>query len=348
MAMFLFGDRNPQIFGLLGEAEFLAIVRSLVSSEGAAEHLASSEVVAAAVGCGLLSRNGEGLHAGPRLVPIPADAEAGLPTLMRPPLASYVEITGDVAGELEAAYGMTEPSRRFSWPQVRHAVVAGMFLDLAMGNEVYSSGQIQRRPVGDSVVWAFGGISAQNPYGVQWTPGPSRSAFTQLWHRNVDRGEGRFTSAMVACLGELSAGAQQTQRAGELLYLRHLGLVRRIEGRFRVEIPVFGPSDTRLLLPVLVAGARRLVADAIGPALDLLAHHPWWRERFRLDRYRHAAVRLVLEYGIDRVILSKVLAPFPKGGALPAEWGRWVWQEAEKEPFTLMPNVITRGEGPPA
>lgn len=341
MVMYLFGDRNPEISALMSDPEFQALVRQLFPSGETQASPAWTRVSEAAARCGLLVREGDLLRAGPKLVPIPAAAEADLPSLLRPTLANYVEITREVTSELRAAYQKTEPSRHFEWPRVSHAMVAGMFLDMAMGNEIYGSGQILRRPVGDTVVWAFEQISARNAYGVQWTPGPGRTSFTQIWHRNVRRSDIRFTSLLVELMSHVALGGNGSSGAKELLYLRHLGLVRKAGSSLEIAVPVFGPDDAEALLPILVEGAGRLVADAITPALDSLVYHPWWRERYQQDRYRHAAVRAVLEYGIDRVILSNVLQPFPEHQDLPPEWGRWLWMESEG-PLTLMPNVISR------
>ena len=341
MAIYLFGDRNSEISALIGDPGFQELVRELFANGRAQVPPIPSRAADAAVTCGLLEKEGDVLSEGPRLVVIPASAEVDSPSLMRPSLASYVGIAAEVASELRRVYERTAASRRFGWPQVSHAIVAGMFLDLAMGNEVYGSGQILRRPVGDTVVWAFEGISARNAYGVQWTAGPQRTFFAQLWHRKVRRGHVRMTSALVSLLAEVALGSSGSLSAEELLYLRHLGLLRKSGSSFRVEVPVFGPDDSENLLPILVEGGQRLVADAIVPALDSLAYHPWWRERYRQDRYRHAAVRLVLEYGIDRVILSKTLEPFPEQKDLPVEWGRWLWIEPEGN-LTLMPNILSR------
>lgn len=340
MTMFLFGDRNPEISAVMDDSQFQRLVRKLFAEDTVA-FTGSPSIVEAAERCGLVRRSRDRVTTGPRLVTIPSQAEVDLPTVMRPTLANYVEITREVISELRLAYERTSPSRRFGWPQVSHSVVAGMFLDLAMGNEVYGSGQVSRRPVGDTVVWAFEGISARNAYGVQWTPGSQRMFYAQLWHRGVQRKEIRCTSALVDLLGAIAFGNGATPAAKELLYFRHLGLVRKAGTSFQVEIPAFGPADTGILLPVLIEGARRLVTDAIAPALDSLVHHPWWREKFQQDAYRHAAVRLVLEYGIDRVILSGVLEPFPERQDLPVEWGRWLWAEPEGQ-LTLMPNIKAR------
>jgi hypothetical protein len=41
------------------------------------------------------------------------------------------------------------------------------------------------------------------------------------------------------------------------------------------------------------------------------------------------AIRLILEYGIDRVISAGVCDPFPELPETPVEWGRWLWDDPE-------------------
>ena len=48
------------------------------------------------------------------------------------------------------------------------------------------------------------------------------------------------------------------------------------------------------------------------------------------EAYRHAALRLILDLGIDRVISAGVCDPFPDLPNLsetPAAWGRWLWDD---------------------
>jgi hypothetical protein len=112
-----------------------------------------------------------------------------------------------------------------------------------------------------------------------------------------------------------------------MLVLKHLQLVRTSAGAPRLQVPAFGASDAARLREPLEQGARRLVAGAIDPALALLKLHPWWRERVRSEAYRHVAIRLILEYGIDRVISADVCDPFPEPPEAPVEWGRWLWDD---------------------
>jgi hypothetical protein len=155
-----------------------------------------------------------------------------------------------------------------------------------------------------------------------------------------------LSPAVVERLAALASGAPVLPTSPEMLYLRHLKLVRKAEAGYELQIPFFGPADTARLLPILTQGAQRLVADSIVPALDLFTEAPWWRERIVEEPLRHAAVRLILEYGIDRVIASKVLEPFPTGQEPAISWGRWGWEEEETS-LTLLPSVLAGQKGAP-
>jgi hypothetical protein len=214
-----------------------------------------------------------------------------------------------------------------------------MFLDLAMGRELVRSGQVSLRPDRGTVVWAFEGLSAGNAYGVQWAPATRpRAGFAQLWSRRARRPPLRLGTAVVEALWRTALGDTVADTPEEHLYLRHLKLARKAGSSLDVQVPAFGPPDTERLLPLLDHGARELVADAIVPALALVGEHPWWNERIHEEAYRHAAVRLILEYGIDRVIAAGGLEAFPQGPDLEAEWGRWIWVEAEGA-LSLVPGA---------
>lgn len=349
--LFLFGDNHPEIAELIDDPGFRRLVRELYREERVAAP-PELPLVERAVACGLLTREGGGLTPGPRLVTVPESADDGVLELMRPAMALYVEIAGEVIAEMREVFEGSAAARAFSWPDVRHALAAGMFLDLAMGREVVRGGEITRRPSGDCVVWAFERITPRNGYGVQWTPTgqppvDEPTFYAQLWHLDVQRPNGRLSPRMADLLVRAARGEDLGDAAREALFLRHLGLLRRSGSRLEVRIPVFDPAVTERLLPILDAGGRRLVADAVAPALERLADHPWWGPRIDRQAYRHAAVRLVLEYGVDCVIASDVLAPFPAPEGLSPAWGRWIWAEPAGE-LSLMPSRVAEIEETPA
>lgn len=345
LAIYLFGDNDPDIASLIRDRSFQGLVAPLFRSSEAAISPPPPPSFELALRTGLLAAEDGVYRAGPRLTPIPAVAERDLPDLMRPMLAHYVEIADDVAAELRPIYEQTSVSRHFGWHRISHTLIAGIFLDLAMGIELFCSGRILGRLVGDTTVWAFEGVSAENAFGVQSnTGGEGRVLFAQLWHRQARRSGIRLNSNLVNLLARVVRGEAVDCKSKELLYLRHVKLVRTKDSSLIVQVPSFRSGDTEPLLPTLVQGARRLVEDAIAPALHVLGDHPWWREKVRQNGYRHAAVRLILEYGVDRVIASRVLDPFPEGGEVPVEWGRWLWEESEG-PLTLIPKVAT-GQSP--
>lgn len=329
--LYLFGERNPEIAALLRERSFQRLVGELFRSDEPALPREPSPFWEEAVRLGLLAAGEErgAYRAGRRLVLIPAGAERGAAGLLRPALERYVEIAGATGAELCAVYGRTAAAERFSWPQVSHAVLAGLLLDLAVGREVLRSGRIVRRPAGDPVIWAFQGVSAQNAYGVSAAPAgpPCPAFFAELWHRGVRRSEPRLSPSLVEILVRIARGEEAGGTPRDLLVLKHLKLVRTAGRALRLQVPAFPQADTARLRVPLEEGARKLVAEAVLPALDLLEHHPWWREGLRSAAYRHAAVRLILEHGIDRVIAAGVCDPFPASREVPVEWGRWLWED---------------------
>ena len=329
--LYMFGERSPEIAALLREQSFQSLVGELFRIEEPALPREPPSVWDDAVRLDLLASTGDRYRAGRRLVLIPAAAERGAADLLRPALARYVEIAADTGARLRAAYGETTAAERFSWDQVSHSLLAGLFLDLAMGQEVLRSGRVARRPTGDSVIWAFQSVSAENAYGVSVVPArpPHRAAFAELWHRRTRQAEPRVSPALVEMLARIARGEPAGGSPRELLVLKHLRLVRTSGGALRLQVPAFGASAAARLRGPLEQGARRLVADAIDPALALLERHPWWRERVRSEAHRHVALRLILDYGIDRVISAGVCDPFPELPEAPVEWGRWLWDDPE-------------------
>jgi len=314
---------------LLRERSFQSLVGRLFRAEAPALPPEPPPVWEEAVRLDLLAAAGDGYRAGRRLVLIPAAAGRGVADLLRPALARYAEIAADTGARLRAAYGATAAAERFAWPEVSHALLAGLFLDLAMGREVLRSGRISRRPTGDAVLWAFQEISAESSIGVSVVPAapPCRAAFAELWHRRFRRTGPRPGPALVEILARIARGEPAGGSSRDLLLLKHFRLVRTAGGVPRLQVPAFGAGDAARLRGPLEQGARRLVAEAIDPALELLERHPWWRERVRSEAYRHAALRLILDHGIDRVLAAGVCDPFPDLPGVPVAWGRWLWDD---------------------
>jgi len=337
--IYLFGDHNPRVAALVRERSFHDLVSDLFGSEEPDLPSQRPPVWEDATRFELLAADGERYRAGRRLVLIPAVAERGLVDLLRPALARYVDVAAAAGAELRAGYGRTAAAERFTWSQVGHSLLAGLFLDLAMGREVLRSG-ISSQTAGDTVIWAFQGVSAENTFGVTAIPtGPQhRAMFAELWHHRVRRIVPRMNPCLVEVLLRIAGGQQEAGGSRELLVLKHLKLVRTVGRSLQLQVPAFGAADTERLLVPLSEGARQLVADAIVPALDILEdRHTWWQERIRHEAYRHAAVRLILEYGVDHVVSAGVCEPFPQAAEIPVEWGRWLWHEPEG-PRTVIPR----------
>jgi hypothetical protein len=344
--MYAYGDQNPEIASLLRERSFQHLVGGLFRSEEATLPSEPPLLLQDAVRLDLLASSGTAYRAGRRLVLIPAAAEREVAGLLRPALESYVAVAARVKTDLLGTYTRTAVAEQFPWSRVSHSILAGLFLDLAMGLEVFRSGIIARPPSGDTVIWAFQGVSAENAYGVCSIPAasPRRAHFGELWHHRARRSEPRLGHSHVALMIRCAHGEQGPNSPKDLLYLKYLGLVRKAGDSLQLQVPAFGTADTEQMLAPLTEGARRLVTEAIIPSLELLEHHPWWRQRVHHEAYRHAAIRLILEHGIDAVIASGACDPFPEAGEVSVEWGRWLWEEPDG-PRTVMPHLAaSRGQ----
>lgn len=322
--LYLFGRADAETSRALGEAAFGEAVVRLARSQ-----VVEPDAVATAdrerwVGAGLLAHDGDRLVAGRRLLVVPRPAEADAFAALGESVGRYLEVAADAVPRLERSYAATATARRWSWDEVAHAVVAGMLLDLSVGREFGILPRVGRRQ-GDSVVWAFEGVSTDNGLGVVWCEAPGGDwGAGQLWHRAVRRSAVRLSPAMVALAGRVAIGQPEPAAPREMLYLRHQRLVRRAGDGFEVTWPTFRPRDAARLSRPLRHGGRRLLSAAITPALATLAEHPWWGRCRDDDSYRHLVLRLMLEYGADRAFSSGLLADPPRGEA-PETWGRWLW-----------------------
>lgn len=335
----MFGDRNPEIAALLPDQSFAQLICELFATEQPRLPSKLPHIWNKTARLDLVAPDGTTYRAGTRLVLIPAIAELEIADLLRPALDRYVEIAAYVSSELRTSYSQTVAAERFTWSQASHSVLCGLFLDLAMGREVIHSGVISRGSTGDTVVWAFQDGSAENAYGVSAIAAelPQRALFAELWHYKSRRSRPLLSRTLVGILTKIAQG-EPAGSAKEILYLKHLGVLRTEERSLRLQIPAFGPSDTQRLLEPLTEGAKRLVGEAIIQALELLEDHRWWGTRVCQEAYRHAAIRLILEYGMDRVISAGICDPFPEFQDTSTCWGRWLWEELDG-PTTIMPHL---------
>ena len=274
---------------------------------------ADDEAARLANAAGLITREPAPGAPGPRLVLVSRRQSRDLRAGMDRALERYLAITTETVAQLQVAYESCTAARRFSWREAEHAITAGLFLDLAVGQRLGLAAQLQREQRAH-VVWAFEHIESENGYGVILAEHVGRRAgVVELWHCGVRRTPLRLSERGVALLCE---AAERSPAAAPM--------------------PVFTAGDTRRLIEVLDAGADRLVTEALDPILDLAFALASWRPLHARSSLRQAVARLVLEYGIDRVVDAGVLTPFPAGDAVPVHWGRWVWQEPVASP-PLMP-----------
>lgn len=138
---------------------------------------------------------------------------------------------------------------------------------------------------------------------------------------------------MVELLAAHARGERVALGGPDALYLRFAKLLRGSE----IIIPTFLPDDTERMLAALGPSASRIVEQALLPAIEEVKRLPSWGEVDRSESYRHAAVRLLLEYATDRVVDAGLLAPFPEGVGVASTWGTWLWIEPDHRPAKLVP-----------
>lgn len=267
-----------------------------------------------------------GLRFDDGFVTLPAAAAEVFTQAVATRLDDYADAASAALPQLRGAFLRTRPAQRFDWEHVEHAVVAGMFLDLAIGSCLWKAGLIRRR-YDDTVVWAIDSAPSRNSFGVQWIGSRiRRCAVAQLWHVDVPRPALRLAEADVRWLCTAARGGDVAGDPRMLLRLRYFGFVSRSDDTLHVRIPALVPSDCEHLFSVLAECAMRLVQRVVRPLLANVERLQPGVPMAR-DSYRHVLIRLLLEAGIDRVVASGLCEPFPKG-VPPAEWGRWLWEES--------------------
>ena len=322
--LYLFGTPRPDLAAAIRDSAFADLVVALARHGRVAAEAVEPPSREAWLAAGLLAAEDEWLRPGPTLLVVPRRAEAEAVAATAPHLDRYLALVAEAVLSLRGAYEETAAARRWSWAEVADAVVAGMLLDLAVGREFGILGAV-RRHSGDSVVWAFEHLSADQGVGVAWVEsGAGDWAAAQLWHPAVRRRPVRLTPAMVDLLGRTALGTAPPAGA-DVLYLRHARvLVGKQGGGAGVELgwPVFVPADAARLSVPLAHAADRIFRQAVVPALDALAQRPWWRRRGGDPSYRHAGLRLLLSYACQRVY-GELLAEPP--AEVAESWGRWLW-----------------------
>lgn len=346
LTCFLYGQIDPAIEGVLDEPGFRQVLEACLHhgrfTQGEGE---GAGLVGRAQACGLLERTDDGaFRPGPRLVIMSAAMERAFHAVVAPLVEAELGIVAETVPLLQEAYGACSTAARFGWPEVCHTVVAAMLLDLAVGVELHLAEDVGRTS-GPGVVWAFERLTAQNGFGVRMTTAPDgRAAFSQMWHVRVKRAPLGVAPGMVELLARHARGEEVALGGREGLYLKFMKLLRGSE----ITIPVFLPEDTEQLLAPLREGASRIVRDVVLPAFERVKQEqPLWRELDRSESYRHSAMRLLLEYAIDRVVEAGVIPAFPEGEGVPLAWGTWLWIEPPDRPAQLIPTGFEAASGAP-
>ncbi|HEX4953123.1 MAG TPA: transglutaminase domain-containing protein [Thermoanaerobaculia bacterium] len=345
--LYLFGRPDPDLWALAQRPEVERTLHCLFHQPRVPREPVSAQLHQRALEARLLRADGEDLAVGSRVVPVPREAERAFHCLARPLIDHYLAVVAATVPALQSAWEGCAAARDFSWQEVAHAVVAGLFIDLAVGRRLGIADEVHEDQ-GPSVLWLFEALSGGEPFGVQWIGHPERlCAFAQLWHRRVGRTPPTLARPLLDLLAGLAEADAVPPGSRSWLLLRHLGLARSFAPSARgLVFPVFGPADTSLLEEPLGRGAERVVSEVLMPAFELAAEDPWWRRSRQQRAFRHAIVRLMLEYVIDRAVAERVVPPFPPAAEASPGWGRWLWSEPEGAP-SLFPRPAHAGREEP-
>jgi hypothetical protein len=265
------------------------------------------------------------MRPGKRLTLVPEAQEVRLQAMMKPALDRYLRVVGRALPRLRATFLQCEASRRFTWSEANHSVVAGMLMDLSLDRMLPARFRETAPGEASFSAWAFERSRANNSFGVQMVSDEAGDwTFAQLWHCRSTRPALRIDSGLVTALARLATGRGGSQPEGAarpLLKLRYFKLAQGAGGACEPRFPAFAAEEWRRLSSAVAEHAVALRDTAVLSFLDGLAGDRFWSEPGRL----HAAVRLMLESATDRVVDAGLLPPFPAGDD-PAAWGRWMWQ----------------------
>ena len=324
--LYVYGTGDPRLSRLLDSPSFSQLVARLMKNGVIEPSAAEAALLDDCLTSELLVRELSGFVPGPRLVLAPAAIVAPFTGVIAGHLNDYAAVASAALPLLRRAFLRTGPAKCFDWAHIQHVVLAGMFLDLAVGSCLWTTGIIHRRYC-DTVLWAIDTAASRNPFGVQWIGSRTRRcAIAQLWHADVTRPPLRLAESDAGWLCAAASGNAVAYDPRMLLRLRYLGFVSRSADALRVTVPAFAPADCERLFPVLIECAMDLVRRVVRPLLaDVDRFQP--DGSMAQDSWRHVLIRLLLEAGIDRVVESGLCDPFPVG-VPPVEWGRWSWEES--------------------
>jgi hypothetical protein len=338
----IYGDASLDLMRLVQNPGFASLLAPLFAGMPGDTARAEDAIVLEAARLDVIALDGRQYSGGRQLTTVPADAERDLRGLLAEPLTAYAGIFAEWVPRLREAFLAGRAAAEFTWADVAHTIVAGMTADIGVGRAL-ALHEIAVTHHGRRVVWAFERISAKNPFGVIWMRGSTeRRGVVQLWHGDVMRAPLRMAPAAVIALERIADGSPERADPKQVMYLRHLGLLRAGAGPPRPTIPVFVPEDADRLGAVIRGACRELVARAITPALAAIFDCGWWRDRAGDERARLAAMRLLLEYGTDGLINAGLLPRFPAGPAVPFAWGRWLWLEPDGVEAAVGPPTFVR------
>ena len=339
--LYLYGQENEAISELLGNKSFRALLKRVSGAEPDTEPQGDDDILERATGIGLLEERDGRLQTGAKLTCLTSDQESDFHAEAIPLIDLYEGIAQETVPALRACYETCTASQRFPWTDVEHTVVAGLFLDLAIGRQMQLEEKAHQE-VGETMVWAFESITASNSFGVQWAATDQRCGLGQLWHSRVKRARLQIAPALVEPLARFALGDIEAIDKPRWQFLRYLKMVSGPRDQGELRLPHFLPAEVTALRNVLDPAAREVAHKIAEPACDLLDTH-LTRRRGSQDAgsfNRFAALRLLLDYATDRLIQTGLLHPFPVGEPTAA-WGRWLWIPDLEAPGTVQQGAAT-------
>lgn len=319
---YLYGQASPDLNAFMADPRFPLLLARLLAPASAAS--VEEGFLDRGRAIGVISAGGDA--PGPRLSLIAAAVEESFHEFAQVYLDRELTLVHEAALAARTTYESTVTGGRWPWSVVEHTILAGLFLDMSIGVGLDLGRQVHSIH-GQSVIWSFEQISAENAYGVHWVPGTSLDrGFGQLWHRAVPRPKLQVNPDMVDRLHTRARHEAIAPDPRADLWLRHLKLLSA-DSSASPHVPYFDRASSSRLAAVLLGRARRLIEEAIVPCLDRAAVE--LDPVFRRPEARYAGVRLLLEYISDRAVDAGILSPFDTAAAHDDRWGRWLWEEPD-------------------
>jgi hypothetical protein len=223
----------------------------------------------------------------------------------------------------------------YRWEELSFMIVAGLLMDLGVGDALRRQGVIQHSPE-DHWLWCFGGQAEnekEKSFGVKsWRNHATRSGVVEVWHASLNTGLSLLLNT--ADIRFLYQAAQRDTHPLQgdpdmrkrILKLRAFRLIKPLT--HELNIPILTPNDLELLLKPLEDIAGEIVRHAILPGLVKI-HFPKCQSKTQTDAYRMAFCRLVMEAAFGQAVASGLITS--RSAWTHPCYRRLFWWEKEKQ-----------------